>query len=326
MVGVEHPMRSAISTDGLTKRYGDLTAVDHVDLEVRTGEIFGFLGPNGAGKSTTIRCLLDLSRPSSGTATVLGLDSRSDAIEIHRRVGYLPGDIALYDHLTGAEMVEYLGNLRGGVEESVIDGLAQRFGADLSRRCSEYSSGNRQKVGLVQALMHSPELLILDEPTAGLDPLVQDEFHRFLAEARDQGRTVFLSSHTLSEVDRVADRVGIIRHGRLVEVAAVDDLKAKALRRLEFEFTDQVDPDPLRRIDGVRSVSGEGRHWEVTFEGRLDVVLDVASTMGIVNLHSREADLEEIFLGYYRDEPHIDAASSSPHSDPTYRASDADLP
>ncbi len=298
-----HSMSPGISTRQLTKRYGDLIAVDHVDLEVLHGEVFGFLGPNGAGKSTTIRCLLDLSRPSSGTANVLGFDSRHEAIEIHRRVGFLPGDLALYDNLTGAETVEYFANLRGGVAQSSIDTLAERFDADLSRRCSEYSSGSRQKVGLIQAFMHSPDLLILDEPTTGLDPLVQDEVHKLITEVRAEGRTVFLSSHTLSEVDRVADRVGIIRHGRLVEVASVQGLKAKSLARLDFEFAEEVDPEPLRRIGGVREVTGEGRHWSVTYEGPIDVVLNAGSELGIVNLHSREADLEEIFLGYYRDDP-----------------------
>lgn len=295
-------METAISTQQLTKSYGQLTAVDRVDLDVRAGEVFGFLGPNGAGKSTTIRCLLDLSHPTSGSATVLGLDSHLDSVDIHRRVGFLPGDVALYDNLTGAEVLEYFANLRGGVAQSSIDALAERFGADLSRRCSEYSSGNRQKVGLIQALMHSPELLILDEPTTGLDPLVQDEFHKLVSEVRAEGRTVFLSSHTLSEVDRVADRVGIIRRGKLVEVASVQSLKAKALAQLEFEFADEVDPEPLRRVAGVRDVAGEGRHWNVTFEGPISEVLDTASRLGIVNLHSREADLEEIFLGYYRDD------------------------
>ena len=198
-------MSSAIATHGLTKIYGEIRAVDGVDLDVRTGEIFGFLGPNGAGKSTTIRCLVDLARPTKGSAEVLGLDSRRDTIEISRRIGYLPSDIALYGDLTGREFVEYFANLRGGVDRRVIDALAERFSADLDRRCSEYSSGNRQKVGLIQAFMHEPELLILDEPTSGLDPLVQTEMHALMDETRDAGRTVFLSSHTLSEVDRVAD-------------------------------------------------------------------------------------------------------------------------
>ncbi len=301
-------MDAAILTDALTKTYGDLAAVDHLDLRVDRGEVFGFLGPNGAGKSTTIRCLLDLSHASSGRATVLGLDSHSDSIEIRRRVGFLPGDLALYPNLTGQEVIDYFANLRGGVERPAIAELADRFTADLSRRCSEYSSGNRQKVGLIQAFMHHPELVILDEPSTGLDPLVQEELHRLILETRDEGRTVFLSSHTLSEVDRVAERVGIIRRGKLVEVARVEDLKAKAVRRLQLEFGSEIDPAPLREVDGVREVTGEGRHYDVAYEGPIDKVLDAASSLGIVNLSSRESDLEEIFLGYYRDD---DPAASS---------------
>ncbi|MCZ7535074.1 MAG: ABC transporter ATP-binding protein [Acidimicrobiia bacterium] len=303
-------MTAAISTHALTKRYGDLVAVDHVDLEVETGEVFGFLGPNGAGKSTTIRCLLDLARPTSGRAEVLGFDSRGDATEIHRRVGYLPGDLALYPKLTGRDLLEYFANLRGGVDPGAIDDLAERFGADLSRRCGEYSSGNRQKVGLILAFMHNPELVILDEPSAGLDPLVQQALHELLREIRDEGRTVFLSSHTLSEVERVADRVGVIRHGRLVEVAAVADLKAMAIRRLDLEFAGDIDPERLRAIEGVRKVTGAGRQWSVAYEGSLEAILGEATRLGVVNLQSHDADLEEIFLAYYRD-PDTDTAEQT---------------
>ncbi len=294
-------MHAAIATTNLTKRYGGFTAIDQVNLDVRHGEVFGFLGPNGAGKSTTIRCLLDLARPTEGKATVLGLDSRADAVEIHRRVGYCPGDLALYPKLTGYETIEYLGNLRGGVDPAVVESLAQRFDADLSRRCGEYSSGNRQKVGLIQAFMHHPELLVLDEPSAGLDPLVQQSLHELITEFRDDGRTVFLSSHTLSEVERVADRVGIIRHGKLVEVASITDLKAIAIHRLDFEFAREPDLHALRKLPGVRDVSGDGRHLSVFYEGSLDAILAEASRYGVESIRSHDADLEEIFLQYYRD-------------------------
>jgi ABC-2 type transport system ATP-binding protein len=309
-------MTAAIATYDLTKIYGEIRAVDGIDLDVHTGEIFGFLGPNGAGKSTTIRCLVDLSRPTSGRAEVLGLDSRRDSIEINRRIGYLPSDVALYGDLTGQELVDYFANLRGGVDQRVVDELAERFDADLSRRCSEYSSGNRQKVGLIQAFMHEPEVLILDEPSSGLDPLIQMEMHALMEETRLDGRTVFLSSHTLSEVERVADRVGIIRHGKLIEVAAIDDLKQRAIRRLDLEFETAVDPATFRAVDGVRDVSTDGPVLTISFDGPIDAILRTATALGVVNLHSRDADLEDIFLTYYRDDETEDGPTTTADVEP----------
>ncbi|MEO9256029.1 MAG: ABC transporter ATP-binding protein [Tepidiformaceae bacterium] len=294
-------MSAAISTHDATKSYGELVAVNKLNLEVEAGEVFGFLGPNGAGKSTTIRCLLDLARWSTGTSEVLGLDSRRDSVAAHRRLGYLPGDLALYGNLTGHQLLKYFSNLRGGVDFRFVDALADRFDADLSRRCSEYSSGNRQKLGLIQAFMHKPELVILDEPDTGLDPLVQQSFHELLRETRADGRTVFLSSHTLSEVERVADRVGIIRHGLLVEVASIESLKAMAIRKIDFEFPERVDPALFQSIPGVRNVTAEGLHLTVAYEGSLEAILKEATRFEPTNLSSREADLEEIFLAYYRD-------------------------
>ena len=295
-------MTDAIVTHELTKRFGALTAVDHVDLSVRAGEVFGFLGPNGAGKSTAIRCLLDLSHPSSGTISIFGLDSHRDSLAVRRRVGYCPGDLALYANLTGGQVIDYFANLRGGVDTAYTRSLAERFRADLSRRCRDYSSGNRQKIGLIQAFMHRPDLVILDEPSTGLDPLIQQELQDLIAETRSTGGTVLLSSHMLSEVERVADRVGIIRHGRLVEVSTVADLKAKAIRGLELEFAEDVDPARLTQVPGVREVSGAGRHLTVTYDGPIEPVLEAAITLGVVNLHSQDADLEQIFLAYYRDD------------------------
>jgi ABC-2 type transport system ATP-binding protein len=293
---------AAIQTRQLTKRFKDATAVDRVDLEVATGEVFGFLGPNGAGKSTTIRCLLDLARPTSGSISVLGMDSHAESLAIRRRVGYLPGDLALYGNLTGQEVIDYFANIRGGVDTAHVAELAERFRADLSRRCSEYSSGNRQKVGLIQAFMHRPDLVILDEPSTGLDPLVQQEVQSLIREVRDVGGTVFLSSHVLSEVERIADRVGIIRHGRLVEVATIDELRAKAIRRLDLEFADPVEAGALQSVTGVREVTGGGRHLSVSYDGPIEPVLEAAMALGVTNLHSRDADLEQIFLAYYRDD------------------------
>lgn len=309
----------AIRTSGLTKRFGDFTAVDDLDLTVQSGEIFGFLGPNGAGKSTTIRMLLDQLRPSDGAANVLGLDIREDSIDIRRRIGYIPGDLALYPKMTGRATIDYFASLRGGVDPAYVDQLAERLQADLSKKVGDYSTGNRQKIGLIQAFMHRPELLILDEPNAGLDPLVQQTFQEMLREVRDEGRTVFLSSHTLSEVERVADRVGIIRHGRLVVVERIDALKRKAISRLEFEFADKVTADLFVGVEGVHDVEIEGVHAKVAYTGSVNAVLAAAMRYEVIGLHSRDADLEEIFLTFYRDtdeaapaRPKIQRASKTP--------------
>ncbi len=290
-----------IESVGLTKRYGNFGAVEDVDLKVQRGEIFGFLGPNGAGKSTTMRVLLDQIRATRGTATILGMDIREDSVEIRRHLGYLPGDLALYPKLTGHQTLQYFARLRGGVDQSYVDELAERLKADLSKKVGEYSTGNRQKIGLIQAFMHKPDLLILDEPNAGLDPLIQQEFHELMAEVRADGRTVFLSSHTLSEVERVADRVGIIRNGHLIVVERVDELKRKAIRRIDFEFAEPVPDQLFDGVAGVRSCDIEGRMAQVSFEGSVNEILQAAMTHEVLNLQSKESDLEEIFLAYYRD-------------------------
>ena len=203
----------AIHTEGLTKHYGEVPALVDLNLDVRAGEIFGFLGPNGAGKTTTIRTFLDELRPTSGSASILGMDTHLQSVEIRDHIGYVPGDLAMYPNLTGKDTLTYFANLRGGVDWGFVDSLAERLGADLSKKVGDLSSGNRQKVGLIQAFMNKPDVLIMDEPSSGLDPLVQREFQAMMREVASDGRTVFLSSHTLSEVQRVADRVGIIRHG-----------------------------------------------------------------------------------------------------------------
>jgi ABC-2 type transport system ATP-binding protein len=293
----------AIRTARLTKDFGHGLGLFELDLEVRRGEILGFLGPNGAGKSTTMRLLLDLIKPTSGTATLLGLDSRTGSLEIRRRVGFLPGDLALYPALTGEAMLEYLADLRGGTDRRVRDELAERFDADLGRRIRELSTGNRQKLGLIQAFMHEPELLILDEPIAGLDPLVQRSFHELLHEVAAQGRTVFLSSHTLSEVERVAHRVAILRRGRLVVVDTLENLRNVAVQRLEIEFCGVPPPaDALRNLPGVQDVQADGQHLLVSFEGAADPIVKTIAAYDVQSIRSREADLEEIFLHFYRDE------------------------
>lgn len=303
-----HPCRqlvndsAAIRTTRLSKDYGRGHGLFELDLEVQRGQILGFLGPNGAGKSTTMRLLLDLIRPTGGSATLLGLDSRSQSLEIRRRVGFLPGDFSLYPKLDGAAMLDYLAELRGGVDRRIRDELAERFDAQLDRPVQELSTGNRQKLGLIQAFMHEPELLILDEPIAGLDPLVQQSFHALLGEVVSQGRTVFLSSHTLSEVERVADRVAILRRGRLVVVDSLENLRDIAAQRLEVDF--EGDPprvEDLRAIPGVRDATLHRSHLIITFEGSADAVIKALAAHHVHSIRSREDDLEEIFLRFYRD-------------------------
>jgi ABC-2 type transport system ATP-binding protein len=290
-----------IATAGLTKDYGSGHGVFELDLEVARGEVFGFLGPNGAGKSTTMRLLLNLIAPSSGSARILGLDVASDGLEIRRRVGFLPGDLALYPRLTGRTVLDYLGRLRGGVDPRLRDSLAERFDADLDRQLRQLSTGNRQKLGLIQAFMHEPELLILDEPIAGLDPLVQQSFHVLLQEVSAQGRTVFLSSHTLSEVERVTRRLAILRKGRLVVVDSLENLRDVAVHRLEIEFAEPVDAGAFRALPAVKDVDVSGRTLTIGFEGAADAVVKAAAAHEVLAIRPREDDLEDIFLRYYRE-------------------------
>jgi ABC-2 type transport system ATP-binding protein len=288
-----------IVTNALTKDYGSERGLFGLDLEIERGEVFGFLGPNGAGKSTTLRLLLDLIRPTSGSASVLGLDSRHDGLAIRRRVGFLPGDLALYPKLTGRAVLDYLARVRGGVDSRVRDSLVERFDADLNRPIHQLSTGNRQKLGLIQAFMHEPELLILDEPISGLDPLVQQSFHSLLAEVSAEGRTVFLSSHTLSEVERVTDRLAILRHGRLVVVDSLENLRMVALQRLEIEFAVPVAADEFGALPGVTDVKADGATITVSFEGSADAVVKTAAAHDVRAIRPREDDLEDIFLRYY---------------------------
>lgn len=292
-------MAEAIRTESLTKYYGDLLALDAVDMEVRHGEVFGFLGPNGAGKTTTIRLLLDVLRPSSGSASVLGLDPRHEGVELRRRVGYLPGDFVVDGRQTPLEFLTYLGNLRGGVEASQIEGLAERLELDLDLRIRSLSKGNRQKVGLVQAFMHSPELLILDEPTSGLDPIMAREFLSMVSEARDRGQTVFMSSHILGEVQAVADRAGIIRQGRLIAIDGVENLRSRARRRVQITFDSPVSAADFRGIDGLVDVEVEDSVLRARLAGRADALVKAAARHPVVDLVSEEPGLEELFFHYY---------------------------
>ena len=292
----------AIETKSLTKHYGDVEALTNLDLQVRMGEVFGFLGPNGAGKTTTIRTILDLIRPTSGSASILGMDSHQSSVEIRNHIGYVPDDLSMYPNLTGRDTLTYFSNLRGGVDWSYVDQLAERLDSDLSRKIGDLSSGNRQKVGLIQAFMNKPRLLIMDEPSTGLDPLVQKEFQAMMREVAEEGRAVFLSSHTLSEVQRVADRVGIIRSGVLVEVESVQSLRSKAIRRVEFEFDGPPNSSEFETLPGVRGIELHENRAVISYDGKIDALLQAATRHhNVVDLIIEEADLEEIFLTYYRD-------------------------
>jgi len=296
-------METAIVAESLTKYYGDTPGIVDLDLEVGTGEIFGFLGVNGAGKTTTIRTFLDLLHPTSGSASILGMDSHRDAVRVHPKVGYIPGDVAMYPDMTGRELCRYFAHLRALDTSAEVERLADRLDLDLDRRIGAYSSGNRQKVAIVQAFMHRPELLILDEPSTGLDPLMQQEFYAMVREARDEGRTVFLSSHILPEVERVADRVGVVRASRLVAVETVEGLRARARRHIQIVFTSPVDPAAFRSVPGVQEVrpSHDGRGVDLVVAGSLEQVMAVAARSGVENVISHEGDLEDAFLALYDD-------------------------
>jgi ABC-2 type transport system ATP-binding protein len=294
-------MTSAIEAFGLTKRYGSTTAVADLNLRVETGQVFGFLGPNGAGKSTTIRMLLALQRPTRGRATLLGRDAVADSVEIHRRTGYLPGDLELFPRLTGRQHISWFLRARGVCDDSLADQLVERFRVVVDRPVRELSKGNRQKIGLVLAFMHQPELLVLDEPTSGLDPLMQHEFENLLRETADQGRTVFLSSHELDEVQRAADRIGIIKEGRLVAEDTVDGLRRAVPRTMEVRFRHPVDPAELQAVTGVSVEACEGARVTLHVTGEVAPVLKVIASHDPVDLISRPADLDELFLGFYRD-------------------------
>jgi ABC-2 type transport system ATP-binding protein len=292
-------MTAVIHTERLTKSYGPHRGITELDLDVEEGEIFGFLGPNGAGKTTTMRVLLDLIRPTAGRAEVFGIETTADPVAIHRRIGYLPGEFDLYDRLTGADTIAYFANLRGGVDAGYVAELIERLDLDPSRRFKEYSKGNKQKVGLVVALQHKPDLLILDEPTAGLDPLVQQAFFAMVREARSEGRSVFLSSHIIDEVDRTCDRVAIIREGRLVQVDSIEAIRRLAFHHVELSFGGPVADAIFSSIAGVSDVVVDGHVVRMRVAGPIGGVLAAAAPHGIIDVVSREPNLEDVFLAQY---------------------------
>ncbi|MDQ6773262.1 MAG: ABC transporter ATP-binding protein [Candidatus Dormibacteraeota bacterium] len=296
-------MSAAIETWGLTKDYGMRHGLFGLDLEVHEGEVFGYLGPNGAGKTTSIRLLMGLIHPSAGRAEVFGVDCQREAVAAKRLIGYLPGELAQYGGLRGSQIVTSLARLRGGADAARVTDLARRFDLDLGRRFREYSRGNKQKLGLVLAFMHNPKLLILDEPTGGLDPLNQQQFYELVLEARERGATIFLSSHVLSEVERVCSRVAILREGRLVQVADLADLHRIRYHHVEMEFRGEPPLAALRAAPGVEHVEIDGQRLTCTVHGDFGPVLAAVAGHQIVNLVSREPSLEEVFLTYYRGAP-----------------------
>ena len=289
-----------IALESVTKHYRGGGGIEDVTFEVERGEVFGFLGPNGAGKTTTIRLLLDLIRPEAGKVALFGLDARRSSVAIRRRIGYLPGDLALYDRLTARELLTHFAHLRGGPPWAETEELAARFDLELDRPIRALSKGNRQKVGLVQALMGDPQLLILDEPTSGLDPLVQHQVHALMREVAADGRTVFLSSHVLSEVGDVADRVGLIREGRVVAVQRVEDLRRRSVHLVEATGKTPFDADAFARVPGVvrRDLRGVTAHLEVS--GGIDPVVRALAGYELDDLSIREPSLEELFLAFYQ--------------------------
>ncbi len=292
-----------VVTEHLTKSYGASRGIVDVSMTIEPGEVFGFLGPNGAGKTTTIRTLLDFIRPTSGHATVLGMDPRTSSVEVHRAVGYLPGEFAPYEHMTGRDYLGFFAALRGGVDQGLVDSLAERLQSDLSSKIASLSHGNKQKLGLIQAFMHRPRLLILDEPTQGLDPIMQQRFQSLVLDARAAGQTVFLSSHDLPEVERVCDRVGIIREGRLITVEDVGSLKARAVRMLEFHFASPVPIDAFTGLPDVHDVEVHGDVMRCTVAGAMDPVVKAAARFEVIDLSSHEPSLEDIFLTFYGTQP-----------------------
>jgi ABC-2 type transport system ATP-binding protein len=292
---------TAIRLENLSRSFDTVRAVDGLSLEVPAGTIFGFLGPNGAGKTTTIRCLMDLIRPDAGEIRVLGLDPQADPVAVRDQTGYLPGELSMEDGLKVEGQLRYFGDLRGNkIDQGHVRDLARRLDLDLSMPIKNLSKGNKQKVGVVQALMHRPELLLLDEPTAGLDPLMQQEVYRMLREAQADGTTVFFSSHIISEVEALADRVAIIREGVIVEEAQPSQLVSMALRRIWVRFLEEVDPTPLADVEGVAILSqGNGFRVHLQVEGELDALIKALAAFPVSDFEIERPSLEEIFLAYY---------------------------
>jgi ABC-2 type transport system ATP-binding protein len=305
---------AAIETRSLTKRYGTTLAVDRLDLDVPAGQVYGFLGPNGAGKTTTIRLLLGLHRPTAGTARLAGCDSWRDPVNAHRNVAYVAAEPTLWPSLTGAETLEYFANLHGSCDEAYRAALIDRFDFDADKKIRALSKGNRQKVQLIAAFATRADVLILDEPTSGLDPLMEAAFRTTVGEARERGQTLFLSSHILSEVELLCDRIGILRAGRLIDEGTLEELRHLSARTVEVTFSEpHADIDRLRHVEGVEVVRIEDHHVTLQVRGEMRALLQVLAQLPVASLDSSEPSLEEIFLIHYRqDSAVLEAASPEP--------------
>jgi ABC-2 type transport system ATP-binding protein len=293
---------TAVRTEGLTKHFGDVVALDHLDLEVTGGEVVGYLGPNGAGKTTTIRLLLGLSHPSEGRAEIFGLDCQGQPVQTHRRLAFVAGEASLWPSLTGAETLALLGRVHGQVDEAYRDELIERFDLDPTKKVRAYSKGNHQKVILIAALMVRPDLLVLDEPTSGLDPLMEQAFRHCVGEARDRGQTVFLSSHMMSEVEALCDRVGILREGKLVEMGTLAEMRHLSALSVEARFDGTI-PD-LSAVPGVSAVEADGSVVRCQVRGSIEPLVKALAAAGVTELLSREPSLEELFLAQYGGDGH----------------------
>jgi ABC-2 type transport system ATP-binding protein len=289
-----------IHAQGLTKRYGDFTALEDLNLDVQRGEIFGYLGPNGAGKTTTIRTMLDIMRPSEGHVELFGLDSHQHSIAINARVGFLPSEMGLYQGMKARRYFRFVEQARGVACMDEVERLADILDFNLDHSLSGLSTGNKRKVGLIQAMMHKPDLLILDEPTSGLDPLMQQKFNELVLQARDEGRTIFLSSHNLTEVQALCDRVGILRKGQLRAVENVDDLMNLSFRWVHIDFAEKhIDAEAFRRLEGADKLSVTDGNIRLQLTGNMDALIKLAAQYTVEDIRIQSPSLEEIFLKFY---------------------------
>lgn len=299
-------MDNVIHMENLTKIYsGTVPALDSLNLDVQRGEIFGYLGPNGAGKTTTIRLLLDLIRPTAGQATILGMDARNDSVAIRQRVGYMPGELNLWDKQTARQIIHFIGQARGGYDSRYVHELAERLQFDLTKKVRGYSTGNKRKLSLILALMNKPDLLILDEPSGGLDPLMQQTFYQMMQDVSAEGRTVFLSSHILSEVQAICDRVGILRNGKLEAVQRVDELTHTDFRHITLRFREPVTAALLTSVPGVSNVRVDGKVAKLQLLGEFDPLLRAITGQYVEDIEVMEPSLEEVFLKYYGAQPAV---------------------
>lgn len=293
----------SIVVTGLSKRYGnsEKVALSNLNISVQPGEVYGFLGPNGAGKSTAIRLLMNLIQPTSGQATILGHDVVNDSVKIKSFVGYLSSDVTMYPKMTGRQFLEYMNDLQPAKSRKYMDELGKRLRADLDKRLSDLSRGNRQKIAIIQAFMHQPQILILDEPTSGLDPLMQEEFYKLVAEAKQRGATTFVSSHILSEVQKMCDRVGIIREGKLVTERNIGEMASEAAHTFDINFASKAPVSEIKKIKGVRIISQDGNSVTVHLHGKLNPLFVILSKHEVLSIDVRNLDLEEVFMHFYQD-------------------------